>query len=126
MLTDFALLEDLDLAENQLGDAGAKQVEQILKENFTIKRVNLSKNQIGPVGLQTICSALCDPDCEVQEIDISENSIPDKSLKMLMAMLYQNKSITKMKYTLTDPENQERFARFQQIQNLDGSLKIDK
>lgn len=44
MLTDFALLEDLDLAENQLGDAGAKQVEQILKENFTIKRVNLSKN----------------------------------------------------------------------------------
>lgn len=47
-----------------------------------------------------ICSALAKSDCEVELLDISDNPIIDKDLKLLMALLYQNHSITEILYSL--------------------------
>lgn len=49
-----------------------------------------------------ICSALTFSDCEVEFLDISDNDIIDKDLKLLLALLYHNKSLTDIQYSLTE------------------------
>lgn len=55
-----------------------------------------------------ICAALTKSDCEVEMLDISKNFVIDKDLKVLMALLYQNKSIIEINYSLIDERNIRR------------------
>ena len=90
MLTDFNMVEQIDLSNNDLDDSSASQIARILEENPTIITLNLSKNNIGQKGLQTVCSALSEKTCKVKRLDISDNPIPEGALKILMALLCQN------------------------------------
>jgi Ran GTPase-activating protein (RanGAP) involved in mRNA processing and transport len=54
-------LENLDFADNDLGNAGCKQVAKMLMETPSIKKLDISHNNIGMEGLELICLALTDP-----------------------------------------------------------------
>ena len=123
---DFAFLQVLDLSGNSRADSGAKQVADLLRDNNTIKKLDISKNSFTVVGLQEICSVLSANDgCTVEELDIRENRIPDRSLKMLMGMLYINNKVTVINYSVYDPENIAKLERFKELQEKPGVCMDD-
>ena len=50
-MTDFTFLEELNIADNNLGDFGARQLCDVLKDSNTIRVVNVSGNGITSEGL---------------------------------------------------------------------------
>lgn len=90
------------MSNNNLDDAGALQLADLLEEKDTIEKLDISGNKLTQVGLQIICSALASDKSKIKELDISKNNIPDANLKMLMGMLYENDKITEIKYTLNN------------------------
>lgn len=101
-------LEDLDLSGNKLGNHGVKDVAVMIEENQTIKRLMLKNCDIGTKGLQQLVSSLCkDPDETVEYLDLRDNhSIPDKHLKMLLVLVFKNRNIQEIEYSLNEEENQ--------------------
>ena len=61
-------LKNLDLSGNNIGDDGAKAIAEALKKNTSLKSVNLSWCDIGDDGIEAIAEALLDPKCGVQEV----------------------------------------------------------
>lgn len=74
--------------------------------------------------MQSLCAVLSDNRL-VEEIDISDNKIPDKSLKVLLALLYKNIKIKKIKYTLNEDENIERRLKFREYMQTPQRSFID-
>lgn len=108
---DFASIQALDMSENNLDDAGAKQIADLLTNFLTITKLNISNNKLTQEGLQIICSAIS-KDSNVEDIDISENRIEEASLKMLMGTLVCTKSLMNIKYKLTSPNSLKRLEHF--------------
>ncbi len=52
------ILTDLDLNDNQIGDAGAVSIAQALVGNTTLTQLYLNNNQIGDAGAAAIAQAL--------------------------------------------------------------------
>ena len=85
----------------------------MIEENTSIKRLILNNCGIGTSGLQILVSSLCkDPDETVELLDIQNNFIPDKHLKMLLVLVYKNRNIQDIKYSLTEEENKERKEHY--------------
>ena len=97
---DFAKIKVLNMSGNNLDDSGAEQIRDLLEDKNQILKLDLSKNKLTQAGLQVICSVLASGHSQLEELDISGNNIPDRNLKMLMGMLYENESIKDIKYTL--------------------------
>jgi Ran GTPase-activating protein (RanGAP) involved in mRNA processing and transport len=68
----------------------------------------LQNNRIGPSGLQHICSALT-INQSIKYLDIRDNMIQDESLKILLAMLFRNKILQNIKYSVTNEDNIRRL-----------------
>ena len=114
-------LEDLDLSGNNIGNHGAKDVAIMIEENTSIKRLILNNCGIGTAGLQILVSSLCkDPDETVELLDIQNNFIPDKHLKMLLVLIYKNRNIQDIRYSLTEEENKERKEHYLQLTDVEG------
>lgn len=64
-----------------------EQIALIIKENKEVKKINLARNYIGQEGLNMLCQTLSEDESKVEEFDISDNDIPDSSLKTLFALL---------------------------------------
>lgn len=107
----------MDLTDNKLGNRGAIEITQLIEHTTTIERLNLSKNRIGPSGLQHICSALT-VNKSIKYLDITDNMVQDESYKILLAMLFRNPWILNIKYSLTNEENQKRLEKFKQNKHL--------
>ena len=95
MMSDYNFLQELNLSNNNLGPEGAQDVAAMIIDNaergHTIKKVDISDNNIGPSGLQAFCSVLVEQkNSGLVELDIQRNNIPDKSLKALLALVFEN------------------------------------
>ena len=85
----------------------------MIEENTSIKRLILNNCGLGTSGLQVLVSSLCkDPDETCELLDIQNNIIPDKQLKMLLVLIYNNRNIQDIKYSLTEEENRERIEHY--------------
>ena len=115
-------IEDLDLSGNKLGNHGVKDVAVMIEENQTIKRLMLNNCNFGTKGLQHLVSSLCkDPDETVEYLDIRNNhSIPDKLLKMLLVLVFKNRNIQEIEYTLNEEENQQRKEDYCRMVDKEG------
>ena len=51
-------VELLDLSYNKVDDEGAESLSVMLRENSSLKELNLCGNQIGPGGCAALCAAL--------------------------------------------------------------------
>ena len=93
----------------------------MIEENNTIKRIILKNCQIGTEGLQVLISSLCkDPDETCELLDIQNNIIPDKQLKMLLVLVYKNRNIQDITYSLTEDENRERIENYIEMVDKEG------
>jgi len=68
------IFPDLNLARNQLGDEGAKEVGKFLKANPNITNVDLSGNKIGNKGVEALLSHF-GPETGIVSLDLSNNEI---------------------------------------------------
>ena len=60
-----------------------------------------------------IVSALCTEGNEnLEALDIRGNHVPDKHLKMLLVLMYKNRNIQEIQYSLIDPENEARKLEY--------------
>ena len=113
MIKFKAALQDLNLSGNKLGNHGAKDVAEMIDENSTIQRLKLKDCGIGSQGLQQIVSALCkEGNDNLESLDIRGNFVPDKHLKMLLVLMYKNRNIQEIQYTLINPENEARKEEY--------------
>ena len=104
-----------------LGNHGAKDITAMIEENSTIKRLKLKNTGIGSQGLQLIVSALCSEGNEnLESLDIQGNYIPDKHLKMLLVLMYKNRNIQEIWYTLVETENQDRKSKYLKMIQEEG------
>jgi Ran GTPase-activating protein (RanGAP) involved in mRNA processing and transport len=69
-------VEELDLGNNHLGDAGAKWMSKALKENTTLRRLCLAGNDIGENGAWWIADALA-VNGDLRSLDLGSNAIGD-------------------------------------------------
>jgi hypothetical protein len=103
MIRDYTSLETLNLAGNYIGNKGARDIAEMIQENMTIKSLILTNCSIGAQGLLDICTTLChDGNENLEFLDIEGNYIPDKQLKMLLVLMYKNRNIQDIKYSLID------------------------
>jgi Ran GTPase-activating protein (RanGAP) involved in mRNA processing and transport len=85
-------LESLDLSKNCFRAAGAKIIsEVILKENTTLKHLNLFSNLIEVEGCTFICKAL-ETNCTLEFLDIGKNKIRNKGVTLLFSSICNNQS----------------------------------
>ena len=105
-LRDNQDVQVLNLSGNDIGNAGAEEIAELLRDpDCNLKELNLANNRIGASGLNSICSALCS-NSSVMKLNIKNNKIEHSELKMLLALLYRNQTIMEIIYSEADPEKE--------------------
>jgi hypothetical protein len=74
---------DLNLANNDIGDEGAKVLAEALKVNKSITSVNLENNKIGDEGAKELAEAFKSENCKVTSVNLGVNNIGDDGAKEL-------------------------------------------
>ena len=63
------------MGSNGIDSQGAIVLANLLQhKNNNITRLNLRDNLIGNAGVYALAEAILNPDCKLQEIDLSENT----------------------------------------------------
>ena len=85
----------LKLAGKGLGDAGAKELAEVIKVNKTLKRIDLTYNQIGNAGAQALAEAI-KGNKTLKRIDLTYNKISDAGALALAEAIQVNNTVTEM------------------------------
>jgi hypothetical protein len=85
-------LVKLDLSVNNIGDDGAKQIADALKDNRSLKHLCLLDNKIGDDGAKAIADALKD-NHSLKTLDLNGNEIDDDGAKSIADALKVNHSL---------------------------------
>eukprot|EP00298_Acanthocystis_sp_HF-20_P012494 c19917_g3_i2.p1 GENE.c19917_g3_i2~~c19917_g3_i2.p1 ORF type:complete len:638 (+),score=323.69 c19917_g3_i2:48-1961(+) len=99
------LLKEISLQENKIGNSTAIGISQIISD-LEIKKLNLTKNNIGDEGASSIALAL-EKSVSIKSFDISENKFSEKGIISLSNAVMKNKSL--------------EFAKLNENQILDAS-----
>jgi len=86
------IFPQLNLARNQLGDEGAKEVGNLVKNNHNITNVDLSGNNIGNRGVESLLSHL-GPETAILSLDLSHNDIGTEGGLAIEKFLRSNSTI---------------------------------
>uniref|UniRef100_A0ACB8G814 Uncharacterized protein n=1 Tax=Sphaerodactylus townsendi TaxID=933632 RepID=A0ACB8G814_9SAUR len=86
-------LEILSLAKNAFTEPCCEDLSLALLENRTLWRLDLSKNKLQDQGLSYLLKAFGNPECEIRELVIQENSLSDASCENLCSALARNTSL---------------------------------
>lgn len=88
-----ATLEELSLAKQGIHDVGCMWLGEYLQRNRTLRRLDLSGNNITSTGVEYLRAALAAPGCGLQWLDLSNNCIADEAAEELEAAIAANKSL---------------------------------
>ena len=111
-LKNNAILQ-LDLSNNEIGDAGAQAISTALKNNLTLTMLDLSANQIGDIGAQSISAVLKD-NCTLTALNLQINHISAVGAQAFSTALKDKCSLT----TLDLRDNLIKLEYLQEIQSL--------
>ena len=98
VLTGNTSLTKLGLANfgsNKITDVGAKAIALALKENETLKSLDLAHNQITDVGAEAIALALKE-NKTLTSLDLESNQITDVGAEAIMLALTENKTLASL------------------------------
>eukprot|EP01107_Rhizomastix_libera_P007370 TRINITY_DN219_c1_g2_i1.p1 TRINITY_DN219_c1_g2~~TRINITY_DN219_c1_g2_i1.p1 ORF type:complete len:445 (+),score=179.64 TRINITY_DN219_c1_g2_i1:19-1353(+) len=71
------ILQELNLSWNEIGDVGCMKIMEGLKENKTLKKLNLKNCSITSVGAKTIAEFLSQDGIVIEDLDLGDNEIGD-------------------------------------------------
>ena len=75
-------LKSANLAQNNIGDAGAAALGEALKSNSTLESLELYTNKIGSAGAQSLAGML-QVNRALNSVDLRFNQIPDEGKQQL-------------------------------------------
>ena len=86
-LLDNKQLTSVDISNNNISDDGCLHISKVLESSTTLKVLNVSNNSITDLGIELICRAICkNNNLTIQTIDISKNIIGPSGINWLTAI----------------------------------------
>jgi Ran GTPase-activating protein (RanGAP) involved in mRNA processing and transport len=95
LLTKDKSLQQLNLWNNKIGDAGAQALAEMLKVNNTLQKLGLGGNQIGDAGAQALAEML-KIHSTLQQLDLGYNRMGDDGAQALAEMLKINSTLQQL------------------------------
>ncbi|GMH37109.1 hypothetical protein BSKO_04982 [Bryopsis sp. KO-2023] len=86
----------LRLGDNGLNDAAVGLILRALAINTRIQEVDLSMNQMGLAGANSIAELLLSKDSNLTSLNLSHNKLPDKGGAAIVDALYSNTTLTEL------------------------------
>ncbi|CAF1345689.1 unnamed protein product, partial [Adineta ricciae] len=83
----------LNLAWNEIGDAGTKLLAKVLRNNMTLSTLDISRNEIGNMGIESLAEAL-KVNTTLTALDLSRNEIENAGISSLVKALERNTTLT--------------------------------
>ncbi|XP_007889513.2 ribonuclease inhibitor-like [Callorhinchus milii] len=122
---------ELNLSNNDLGDSGVKRLCEALRNpeckiqslwlsynsltadctedlvsalstNYSLMELNLSNNDLGDSGVKRLCEALRNPECKIQSLWLSYNSLTADCTEDLVSALSTNYSLMELNLSNND------------------------
>ncbi|XP_075139676.1 NACHT, LRR and PYD domains-containing protein 12-like [Leptodactylus fuscus] len=90
-------IEELRLASNDLPDTSCTQLAFVIRNNQSLKRLNLSDNRLSGPHFSDLMAALSSPDCRIEELRLAGNNLPDTSCTQLASVIRNNQSLKILK-----------------------------
>ncbi|XP_052133307.1 NLR family CARD domain-containing protein 3-like isoform X1 [Frankliniella occidentalis] len=84
-------LQELDLADNELGDDGVKAMQEALAQNDELRELDLSNNNLGPAAAAALGKALRENQT-IESLGLSRNNLYEdvpKGLRVLLRAIQQ-------------------------------------
>ena len=108
-LLSLSALETLELLNNNLGDAGALLISQILPGNRTLRYLGLANNKITARGMDALGDALGQSNV-LETLNLTSNPMGDRGGIKLAAALRRNKSLKTLLLAKTQMGNEGAIA----------------
>ncbi|KAM3919263.1 NACHT, LRR and PYD domains-containing protein 12-like [Leptodactylus fuscus] len=86
-------IEELHLAGNALPDTSCTQLASVIRNNQSLKRLDLSSNSLSGPHFSDLMAALSSPDCRIEDIYLADNDLPDTSCTQLASGIRNNQSL---------------------------------
>ncbi|KAM3920511.1 NACHT, LRR and PYD domains-containing protein 12-like, partial [Leptodactylus fuscus] len=89
-------IEELHLAWNTLPDTSCTQLASVIRNNQSLKRLDLSDNRLSGPHFSDLMAALSSPACRIEELHLGSNNLPDTSCTQLASGIRNNQSLKKL------------------------------
>ncbi|XP_075701056.1 NACHT, LRR and PYD domains-containing protein 12-like [Rhinoderma darwinii] len=89
-------IEELHLGDNRLPDTSCIQLASVIRNNRSLKKLDLSSNRLSGPHLSDLMEALSSPDCGIEELHLGGNDLPDTSCIQLASGIRNNRSLKKL------------------------------
>ncbi|OWZ22569.1 hypothetical protein PHMEG_0002711 [Phytophthora megakarya] len=99
LVHDLPFVEEISVRDNRLTDDGLNELLQAVSEGsstMSLRRLDISQNQIGPKSAQTLRSYLVSPSCTVEMLHVDNADIDDHECASFMTAFEKNQSIKRL------------------------------
>ncbi len=79
-----------------MGDTGAGMLAGLLASSVPLQQLDLAGNAIGDAGAEALAGALASTDCSLLRLDLSRNALSDKGAAALCTALHSNTSLQQL------------------------------
>ncbi|KAM4014414.1 NACHT, LRR and PYD domains-containing protein 3-like [Anomaloglossus baeobatrachus] len=86
-------LQNLRLAGNDLRDTCCIQLASIIRNNGSLKKLDLSNNRLFGLHFGDLMEALSSPNCRIEELRLDNNGLPDTSCAQLASLITKNQRL---------------------------------
>ncbi|XP_040267355.1 NACHT, LRR and PYD domains-containing protein 9-like [Bufo bufo] len=86
-------LEKLRLAHNKLPDTSCIQLASVIRNNSSLKILDLSGNRLSGPHFSDLMEALSSPACRIEELHLGNNDLPNSSCIQLASVIRSNPSL---------------------------------
>ncbi|XP_069806658.1 NACHT, LRR and PYD domains-containing protein 12-like [Dendropsophus ebraccatus] len=89
-------IEALQLAHNLLPDTSCTQLASVLRNNRSLKKLDLTGNHLYGPHFSDMMEALSNPICRIEELHLADNNLPDTSCSLLASVIRNNWSLKRL------------------------------
>ncbi|XP_066464860.1 NACHT, LRR and PYD domains-containing protein 12-like [Eleutherodactylus coqui] len=89
-------LQILRLDSNNLPDTSCTQLASVIRNNPSLKKLDLSDNRLSGPHFKDLTDALSSPACRIEELQLGDNNLSDTSCTQLASVIRNNPSLKKL------------------------------
>ncbi|XP_066462650.1 NACHT, LRR and PYD domains-containing protein 12-like [Eleutherodactylus coqui] len=89
-------IEELNLSHNDLSDASCTQLASGIRNNPSLKKLDLSMNHLSGPRFSDLMDALSSPACNIEYLNLGCNKLPEMSCTQLASGIRNNPSLKKL------------------------------
>ncbi|XP_044131140.1 NACHT, LRR and PYD domains-containing protein 12-like [Bufo gargarizans] len=89
-------IEELHLAHNDLPDTSCIQLASVIRNNPSLKILDLYSNSLSGSHFSDLTEALSSPACKIEELQLDDNDLPDTSCIQLASVIRNNPSLKRL------------------------------